>query len=187
MRAGADAIGLVFYRSSPRAVTPEVAAAIIAAVGPFVTTVGLFVNAPAAEVTHILGACSLHVLQFHGDEDAAYCDQFGRAYIKAVRMADDLDPAQEVQRFPAAKGFVFDAWRPAQYGGTGQVFDWHRLRHVSGRPVIVAGGLGPENVGEVVRALHPYAVDVSSGVELAPGRKSAELVAEFIRAVRSVD
>lgn len=185
--AGADAIGLVFYPASPRAVEPDLAADIIAAVGPFVTTVGLFVNADAVQVTQTLERCPLQVLQFHGDEDPEYCAQFGRTYLKAVRMADGLDPVAEMGRFTAASGFVFDAWQPDQYGGTGQVFDWQRLRQVETGAVVVAGGLDPGNVAQVVRSLRPYAVDVSSGVEVAPGRKSTKLIVEFVAAVKSAD
>ncbi len=187
MRAGADAIGLVFYPASPRAVALDLAADIVAAAGPFVTTVGLFVNADAAQVARTLERCPLQVLQFHGDEDAAYCNQFGRTYLKAVRMADGLDPRAEMSRFGAASGFVFDAWQPDQYGGTGQVFDWRRLHQVETGAVVVAGGLDPGNVAQAVRSLRPYAVDVSSGVEVNPGRKSAKLITEFIAAVKSAD
>ncbi len=187
MGVGADAIGLVFYPGSPRAIDPGLAADIIAAVGPFVTTVGLFVNADAAQVTETLERCPLQVLQFHGDEDPEYCDQFGRTYVKAVRMADELDPVVEMGRFAAASGFVFDAWQPDQYGGTGQIFDWQRLHQIKTGAVVVAGGLEPGNVASAVRTLRPYAVDVSSGVETAPGRKSVKLMAEFIAAVKSAD
>ncbi len=187
MHAGADAIGLVFYPASPRAVEADLAADIVAAAGPFVTTVGLFVNADAAQVGRTLERCPLQVLQFHGDEEPEYCNQFGRTYLRAVRMADGLDPLAEMTRFGEAGGFVFDAWRADQYGGTGQVFDWRRLDQIETGAVVVAGGLDPGNVGQAVRSVRPYAVDVSSGVEVSPGRKSAKLIAEFIAAVKAAD
>ncbi|MEZ5528628.1 MAG: phosphoribosylanthranilate isomerase [Porticoccaceae bacterium] len=178
--AGADAIGLVFYQKSPRFVERTTAAAIARAVGPFVTTVGLFVNAPADEVREILDAVDLQLLQFHGDEDDAYCRQFGRPFIKAIRMSPDLDLNAEVARFPGAGGFLFDAWHKDKYGGTGETFEWQRLPRNADFPLVLAGGLTPANVAEAVSKVAPYGVDVSGGVEAAPGIKSAELVQRFI-------
>ncbi|WP_461481092.1 phosphoribosylanthranilate isomerase [Porticoccus sp.] len=178
--AGADAIGLVFYRKSPRYVEPATAAAIARAVGPFVTTVGLFVNAPAAVVLQTLNRVGLQLLQFHGDEDDAYCRQFDRPFIKAVRVSPGLDLAAEMARFPSACGLLFDAWHQDKYGGTGETFDWQRLPEKADLPLILAGGLTPANVAEAVRQVAPYGVDVSGGVEDAPGIKSAALVQQFI-------
>jgi len=178
--AGADAIGLVFYQKSPRYVEQSTAAAIARSVGPFVTTVGLFVNAPASQVLETLNNVGLQLLQFHGDEDDVYCRQFGRPYIKAIRMSPDLDLVSEMARFSGACGFLFDAWNKDKYGGTGQTFDWQRLPDKANFPLVLAGGLTPVNVAEAVQQIAPYGVDVSGGVEESPGIKSAELVQQFI-------
>lgn len=177
---GADAIGLVFYQKSPRHVERSTAAAIARAVGPFVTTVGLFVNAPPEIVADTLDAVGLQLLQFHGDEDDAYCRQFGRPYIKAIRMAPGLDLTQEVTRFPGASGYLVDAWHRDKYGGTGETFEWQRLPQDVDFPLILAGGLTPDNVAEAIAQVAPYGVDVSGGVESAHGIKSVELVQQFI-------
>ena len=184
--AGADAIGLVFYQKSPRYVERTSAAAIARAVGPFVTTVGLFVNAPADDVVATLDSVGLQLLQFHGDEDDAYCRQFGRPYIKAIRMSPGLDLVSEMARFPGACGFLFDAWDKDKYGGTGETFNWQRLPDKADFPLVLAGGLTPENVSEAVRQVAPYGVDVSGGVEEAPGVKSAALVKQFIARAKGV-
>lgn len=178
--AGADALGLVFYQKSPRHVEPSTAAAIARAVGPFVTTVGLFVNAPAREVERTLQSVPLQLLQFHGDEDDPYCRQFGRPYIKAIRMAPDIDLAERVASFPGASGFLVDAWHEKKYGGTGETFEWQRLPASVDYPLILAGGLTPDNVQRAVEQVAPYGVDVSGGVEDAPGIKSAQLIQQFI-------
>ncbi len=178
--AGADAIGLVFYQKSPRYVDRSTAAVIARAVGPFVTTVGLFVNAPADDVVATLDSVGLQLLQFHGDEDDAYCRQFGRPYMKAIRMSPGLDLVSEMARFPGACGFLFDAWDKDKYGGTGETFNWQRLPDKVDFPLVLAGGLTPENVSEAVRQVAPYGVDVSGGVEEAPGIKSTALVQQFI-------
>lgn len=182
--AGADAIGLVFYRGSKRAVGVEQGLAITQAVGPFVTTVGLFVNEQSQVVEAIHRQVGLHLVQLHGDETPEYCAQLSMPYIKAIRMAPDLDPRQAMVSYPGAAGFLFDAWQPDQYGGTGTQFDWHRLRDLLGRALIVAGGLTPENVGEAVRVVRPYAVDVSGGVELRPGIKDHQRLRCFIEAAK---
>lgn len=178
--AGVDAIGLVFYSKSPRFVRLSDAAVISAEVGPFVTTVGLFVNALPEQVTEILERVGLQLLQFHGDEDDEYCRQFGRPFIKAIRMAPGLDLSDEIARFPSASGFLFDAWHKDKYGGTGETFEWQRLPTDSAFPIILAGGLNPGNVADAISQVHPYAVDVSGGVETAPGIKSARLIEQFI-------
>lgn len=184
--AGADAIGLVFYAKSPRFVAVDKARDIVKAVGPFVTTVGLFVNSDAHTVQDVLNNVPLHLLQFHGDEDNGFCRQFGRPFIKAVRMSPDVDVAAELQKFPDAQGFLFDAWQPDKYGGTGMSFDWQRLPPDVARQSILAGGLTPANVGEAINRVKPYAVDTSGGVESSPGKKSAQLIQQFIRACKSV-
>ena len=183
--AGADAIGLVFYDPSPRAVTVAKATEIAKSVGPFVTVVGLFVNADAAFIASVLEQVDLHVLQFHGDESPAFCKQFNRPYMKAIRMKPDVDLSAEIERYSNAAGILLDAYRPGIPGGTGEVFDWARVPRTAQRPIILAGGLTPENIASAIQATHVYGVDVSGGVESAPGSKSAEKVIEFIKNARA--
>ena len=182
--AGADAIGLVFYPPSSRYVTPEVAAEIVVGLGPFVTTVGLFVNEDPAVVKKNLALTGLQLLQFHGDESAQYCGQFDRPYIKALRMSPDLDPLVAVAEYPQASGYLFDAWQADQFGGTGITFDWQRIANFTGENLILAGGLNPTNVASAVQAVAPYAVDVSGGVEFAPGKKDHGALKAFISAAK---
>lgn len=183
--AGADALGLVFYAASPRHLGIDRAAAIAAAVPPFVTLTGLFVNAAAEEVQSVLAKVPLNLLQFHGDEDAGYCAQFLRPYIKALRMKDGLDVLAAMDEHPRARGFLLDAYRPGVPGGTGETFDWQRVPQHSGRPVVLAGGLDPDNVARAIEIARPQAVDVSGGVEASPGRKDPQRVAAFIRAAKN--
>ena len=183
-RAGADAIGLVFHPPSLRNVPPEQAASLVEAASPFVTVVGLFMDADADWIRRCLDTVSLDVLQFHGDESPEFCRGFGRRYVKAVAMAGEQDPCEYVQRFPDASGFLFDSHGGERMGGTGKTFQWSRVPTGLGTPVILAGGLTPENVAEGVRQLRPYAVDVSTGVESAKGIKSADLIADFVRGVK---
>jgi len=182
--AGADALGLVFYPASPRYIDMDRAAAIAAAVPPFVTLTGLFVNAAVEDVRAVLGKVPLNLLQFHGDEDAGYCEQFLRPYIKALRMKDGLDVLAAMHEHPRARGFLLDAYRPGVPGGTGETFDWQRVPQHSGRPVVLAGGLSPDNVARAIEAARPQAVDVSGGVEAVPGRKDPEKVRAFIEAAK---
>jgi len=184
--AGADAIGLVFYGPSPRAVSIEEASAIIAAVEPLVSVVGLFVNPSAQEVEAVLEACPLDCLQFHGDEDATFCERFRRPYLRAVSMKPDVDVAALIDAHPRARGFLLDAWREDAPGGTGETFDWNRVPAI-GRPWVLAGGLTPSNVGDAIRRVRPDAVDVSGGVEETRGVKSARRIEEFMRAVARAD
>ncbi len=183
--SGADALGLVFYSKSPRYVELSVAANIARTIGPFVTIVGLFVNADAAQVRETVKTVGLDLLQFHGDEDEAYCAQFGMPYIKAIRMSPGLDIKEVVAKYPSARGFLFDAWNKDKYGGTGETFEWQRLSRLkesADRDIsfILAGGLTPENIGQAVAEVKPYAIDVSGGVEQSPGIKSPELIQQFI-------
>ena len=184
--AGADAIGLVFHPDSPRAVTPERAAEIRAALPPFVTAVGLFVDPDREQVEWTLAACSLDLLQFHGDEAPGFCAGFGRPYLKAVRVGPEAD-LEAAARLYGAERLLLDALVPGQPGGTGRSFNWSLIPPDLGPKVVLAGGLDPENAGEAVRWVGPYAVDVSSGVEERPGVKSAERVAAFMRGVRDAD
>lgn len=184
---GADAIGLVFYAPSPRAVSTSRAAEIAACLPPFVTRVGLFVNAAPAEVEAVLAGVRLDLLQFHGDESEADCLRFGYPYLKAISMRPELDVAAALAAYPNASGILLDAYHPAVPGGSGESFDWDRVPNERPVPIVLAGGLTPANVGDAVRAVRPYAVDVSSGVEAAKGIKDADKMAEFIRGVRRGD
>jgi phosphoribosylanthranilate isomerase len=187
--AGADALGFVFYAPSPRHVTPERAAQLVAHVPAFVTRVGLFVNEAAQAVRAVLAEVPLDLLQFHGDEDAAYCSQFGRPWIKAARMKPGfnlLEYASAFAKAPGVSGLLLDA-DVEGYGGGGKTFDWALIPRNLPLPVILSGGLHPGNIAEAVRAVRPWAVDVSSGVEAARGIKDAQKITEFIAGVRIAD
>jgi phosphoribosylanthranilate isomerase len=186
-RAGADAIGLVFYELSPRHVDLARAREICAALPPFVSVVGLFVNPRPGQVTALLEALPIDVLQFHGDESAPACEGFARPYIKAVAMREGIEPQQIMAEHPCAAGFLFDAYQGEARGGGGEAFDWSKMPREAQRPLILAGGLNPDNVGEAIVATRPYALDVSSGVELAKGIKSRELIEAFMRGVQRGD
>ncbi len=182
--AGADAIGLVFYAKSPRAVDIEQAREILAALPPFVTSVGLFVDAERSELERILASVPLDLLQFHGDESVQQCEAFGRPYIKALRVKAGDDIAAQVARYPSAQGILLDAYVEGVPGGTGEAFDWSLIPQTLSKPLILAGGLRPDNVAEAVSRVRPYAVDVSGGVEASKGVKDVEKVGAFIRAAR---
>ncbi len=184
---GADAIGLVFYPKSPRAVDAETAHRIVQALPPFVTTVGLFLDAEPRDIRAVLATVPLDLLQFHGDECPADCGAYGRPYIKAVAMSGDTDVAAYMRSYPDAAGFLLDSHAPGAAGGTGNRFDWSQIPRDLGRPVILAGGLNPDNVGEAVRRTRIGGVDVSSGVESSPGIKDADKMRAFIEEVRRVD
>ncbi len=186
-RLGADAIGLVFYAPSPRAVSVAQAAEVVRELPPFVTRVGLFVNAEREAIAAAIEAAQLDLLQFHGDESPADCLGHGRPWIKALRMAPEMDVAAEMDRYREAQGILLDAWRPGVPGGTGETFDWRRIPAQRPRPLILAGGLAPENVADAIRTVRPWAVDVSGGVERAKGIKDADRMAAFIREVMSVE
>jgi len=182
--AGADALGFMFWDGSPRRVSLETAAGIIRALPPFIIKVGVFVNAPTDLVYRAIGECGLSLLQFHGDETPDYCLQFGLMSMKAFRIRD----AESLRALPAyrTEAWLLDAFSAETPGGTGERFDWDLAVHARelGRPIFLAGGLTPANVGEAVRKVRPYAVDVSSGVESAPGKKDPAKVKAFIQAVR---
>ena len=182
--AGADAIGLVFYAKSPRAVDIEQAREILAVLPPFVTSVGLFVDAERSELERILASVPLDLLQFHGDESVQQCEAFGRPYIKALRVKAGDDIAAQVARYPSAQGILLDAYVEGVPGGTGEAFDWSLIPQTLSKPLILAGGLRPDNVAEAVSRVRPYAVDVSGGVEASKGVKDVEKVGAFIRAAR---
>lgn len=185
--SGADALGFVFFASSPRHVTALQAADIIRGLQPFVTTVGLFVNAGEDEVRAVLEVVPLSLLQFHGDEDNAFCCRFGRPWIKALAMKPDQDIMATIAAYPDASGILLDAWHPDLRGGTGHSFDWATFPSQAGKPLILAGGLTPGNVGQAIRQTRPYAVDVSGGVEQAKGIKDARLMAAFLAEVRKAE
>ena len=185
--SGADAIGLVFYPRSSRAVTVHQAADIVAAVPPFVSVVALFVDEPIASIERIVSTFPVDVIQFHGNESPEFCQQFGRPWIKALRVRPGLDVVEECQRFSKARGVLLDSWQADVPGGTGKTFDWRLATQALCVPVVLAGGLTHDNVGEGMRALHPAAVDVSGGVEVSPGLKDAKKIRQFIAAVRAAD
>ncbi|TRX75716.1 phosphoribosylanthranilate isomerase [Pseudomonas mangiferae] len=182
--AGADAIGLVFYSRSPRAVNIRQARAIIAALPPFVTTVGLFVDASRCELNETLDAVPLDLLQFHGDETPEHCEGYHRPYIKALRVRPGEDIAATARSYSGASGILLDAFVAGVPGGTGETFDWSLIPADLPKPLILAGGLAPGNVAEAIRQVRPYAVDVSGGVEASKGIKDAEKVRAFLREVR---
>ncbi len=183
--AGADALGFVFHSLSPRNIGVEAAAAIIREVPPFVQTVGLFVNVPIEYVNDTVEATGLDVVQLHGDETPEYCRLVGRRVVKAFRIKD-IDSLEPIRRYSVA-GFLLDAWSPKAYGGTGMTFNWDiaKVAEQYG-PIILAGGLTPENVAQAVETVSPFAVDVSSGVESVPGKKDPEKVLAFIRHAQGV-
>jgi len=183
VRHGADAIGLVFYPPSPRAVTVAQAAAAVTDLPPFVTVVGLFVNAGRAAIAEVLRGVRVDLLQFHGDEPPEDCAGHGRPYIKAVRMRDGTDLAAERARFADASALLVDTYQADAPGGTGKAFDWSLIPPALAPGLILAGGLTPGNVSEAVRRVRPYAVDVSGGVEREKGRKDPGKIAAFMRGV----
>ncbi|MEB6592514.1 MULTISPECIES: phosphoribosylanthranilate isomerase [Pseudomonas] len=184
VEAGADAIGFVFYANSPRAVDVRQARAIIAELPPFVSTVGLFVNASRCELNEILEVVPLDLLQFHGDETPQDCEGYHRPWIKALRVrpGDDLEAA--CQLYAGARGMLLDTYVPGVPGGTGEAFDWSLVPAHLSKPIILAGGLSADNVGQAIAQVRPYAVDVSGGVEQAKGIKDAAKIEAFMRAVK---
>ncbi|MBX3665201.1 MAG: phosphoribosylanthranilate isomerase [Burkholderiales bacterium] len=184
-RLGADAVGLVFYAGSPRAVTPAQAREIIDALPPFVLPVGLFVNADAAAVRETIAVAPVQLLQFHGDESPGFCAEFGLPFLRAVRVRAGTDLLQYAREFHAARGLLLDAWVEGARGGTGATFDWTLIPPDLPKPVVLSGGLNPDNVEQAVRRVRPWAVDVSSGVESAKGIKDAAKIEAFINGVRN--
>jgi len=184
--AGADAIGFVFYPPSPRYVTPQRAAELAQRIPPFVTLTALFVNAAPEEIEAVLARVPVNLLQFHGDEREAECRRWSRPYIRAARVKPEMDLLQYAAEFSGARALLLDAFVDG-YGGGGQVFDWSLIPANLPCPMILSGGLSPENVGEAVRKVRPAAVDVSSGVEAAKGIKDAAKITAFVAAVRAAD
>ena len=185
-RAGADALGFVFYKPSPRYVSPEQAATMIRALPPFVTSVGLFVDADHAFIEEVLKQAPLDLLQFHGNETEAQCSAFGRPYIKSLRMKEGLSVFDAISSYPSCSGILLDTYVANTPGGTGRAFDWSRVPLETEKPIILAGGLTPENVAQAISATRPWAVDVSGGVEKARGIKDLTLVHRFVEGAKCV-
>ena len=186
-RCGAHAIGLVFYAPSPRYVDPDQAALIVRALPPFVTAVGLFVDADEEAVRSIALRAKLQLLQFHGNETPEFCERAGIPYMKAVRVRPGVDLLQYARDFHGAKALLLDAFQEGLHGGTGASFDWSLIPQALPLPVVLSGGLNPENVGDAIRRVRPCAVDVSSGVEAEKGIKDPHKIAAFMRGVRNAD
>lgn len=189
VEAGADAIGFVFHKKSPRCAEQAVVKAIVKDLPPFVLPVGVFVNEDAKLVRDVMDSCGLALAQLHGDETAAYCETLGRSVLKAIRLRDRRSflALAEFQGRAGVRGFLVDAFSPDAYGGTGQLADWSLAAEAAGvARILLAGGLTPENVAQAIEQVRPYGVDVSSGVEASPGKKDHEKVRAFVRAVRLV-
>ncbi|MEQ3692867.1 MAG: phosphoribosylanthranilate isomerase [Thalassolituus sp.] len=185
--AGADAIGLVFYPPSPRAVSIEQAQNVVADVPAFVTVTALFVNPTVEQVQSVLDSVRIDLIQFHGDEDDDFCRQFGHPYIKALRVRQASDVVALCLRFPSALAVLLDSYKPGVPGGTGETFDWSLVPATPPKPIILAGGLDPDNVNHAIDVVRPYAVDVSGGVEAAKGIKEHGKITKFVNEVYRVD
>ena len=183
-QAGADAVGLMFYEGSPRHIALEQAKAIVDSLSNTIVRVGVFVNSKESFVRQAMEICTLNMLQFHGDETPEYCARFEVMTLKAIRVSDESS-LKEMERY-SADGFLLDAFSENSLGGTGETFNWELAKRAtkSGRPIFLAGGLTSENVAEAVKAVRPFAVDVSSGVESEPGKKDAAKVRAFVAAAK---
>ncbi len=187
VEAGADAIGLIFYAGSKRFVTPEIAADIISNVSPYTSIVGLFVNADAGYVQTVLNHCPLSQLQFHGAESPEFCSSFDRPYVKSVPVSNAVKMSELVAAHRNARAYLFDTQVPGEHGGTGKTFDWRLMPEKNIGHRVLAGGLDAENVEQAIRIAGPDAVDVSSGVEVSPGKKDYDKLYRFIRAAKRAD
>lgn len=184
---GVDAIGLVFYPPSPRAVSIQQAQKVVADVPAFVTVTALFVNPTVEQVQSVLDSVRIDLIQFHGDEDDDFCRQFGHPYIKALRVRQASDLVALCLRFPSALAVLLDSYKPGVPGGTGETFDWSLVPATPPKPIILAGGLDPDNVNHAIDVVRPYAVDVSGGVEAAKGIKEHGKITKFVNEVYRVD
>jgi phosphoribosylanthranilate isomerase len=187
VNAGADAIGFIFWPASPRFIDPARARAIVRALGPFVSTVGVFVNPSPDEVRRAISEAGISILQFHGEEEPAFCAGFGLPYVKGFKVGQGGDLINSASQYAEAAGWLFDAFDPHLVGGTGETFDWSLIPRKPARLLLLSGGLHAGNVGDAIRRVHPYAVDVSSGVEAAKGVKDAAKIAAFIQGVRNAN
>ncbi|KEI71964.1 phosphoribosylanthranilate isomerase [Endozoicomonas elysicola] len=179
---GADAIGLVFYRNSRRYVTVEQAVEIVRALPPFISVVGLFVDPSDDLVQSVLGSVPLSLLQFHGNESETECSRWGMRYMKAFRVRPEVAVPEMVAPYDTACGYLLDSYKPGEVGGTGESFDWDLIPHELNKPVVLAGGLSPDNIAQAINRVRPYGVDVSSGVESQPGIKDHDKIKAFIKA-----
>jgi len=184
---GADAIGLIFYRPSPRFVDLDRARSIVESTPPFVSTVAVFVNPSTEEVQEVIRFTGVTMLQFHGDESPRFCAGFDRPYIKAARIRPGLNLLEYLSPHTSARAWMLDAYHDDLWGGTGGAFDWSVVPAAAAKPIVLSGGLTAENVGEAIRRVHPYAVDVSTGVESAKGVKDSKRIAAFLAGVRDAD
>jgi len=187
--SGVDAIGLVFYHKSSRFVSIEQAVEIVSALPPFITTVALFMNPSEDYVYEVIEGVHCNLLQFHGDESATFCETFGHAYIKALPMGDDGNETLHavIEQHTASQGWLLDSHTKGGMGGSGETFNWQIVPSGLQHPIILAGGLTPDNVAEAIRTTEVYGVDVSSGVESAPGIKDADKIKRFMQEVKRVD
>jgi phosphoribosylanthranilate isomerase len=184
---GADSLGFVFVPASKRYIAPSATLEIVQTLSPFVTCVGLFLNAGAQDVRDVLSLMPSMTPQFHGQETAEYCDQFGRPYLKAIGVGGGMPTTAELSAFRLCSGFLFDSNAPGELGGTGHAFDWTKLSTNFERPLILAGGLNVHNVERAIKEVAPHAIDVSSGVELCKGIKDPEAMKSFMAAVSNAD
>jgi len=187
VEAGATALGFMFYEPSSRFISHQMAREIICGLPPFVTTVAVLVNHSIRETSQLLDAVPVNILQLHGDESPEHCDACGYPYVKVIRADSVIDACRQAQKYPGARAFLFDTLVHDQYGGTGESFEWQPLPDTLARPVILAGGLTEDNVAYAISTVRPYAVDVSSGVEMNRGRKDTLKMRRFIEAVRLAD
>ncbi|MGR8947512.1 MAG: phosphoribosylanthranilate isomerase [Gammaproteobacteria bacterium] len=184
---GVDALGFIFYSKSPRNVAAECAAEIIAQLPPFVTAVGLVVDMPAIDVNELVTRTNIDLVQCHGDETVSECESLNRPYLKAIRVASNSDVSALAAQYPSARGILLDAYVRGTPGGSGRRFDWRKAQGVDPDSLVIAGGLDADNVGDVIEQLRPYGVDVSSGIESAPGIKDEQKMIDFIQKVRLAD
>jgi len=183
INAGADALGFVFYDKSPRAINLQECADIINKLPPFISKIGLFVNPESDYVYQVSDQVNLDSLQFHGDETNEFCEQFKKPYLKAIRMQQSTNLAKLSQTYSSASALLVDAFDEAAFGGTGKKFDWAMLSQDCTLPLVLAGGLNPQNVAQAIQQVKPFAVDVSSGVEISKGVKSSPLINQFMSEV----
>jgi phosphoribosylanthranilate isomerase len=186
VNAGADAIGLVFYKNSPRYISIDKAREIVENVTAFVNCVGLFVNSDKEYIDTVLEKVSLDTLQFHGDESEQACALYNKPYIKAIRMDEEINLPEEVEKYFSAKALLLDTYVEGLAGGTGTIFNWGRIPKNLRKPIILAGGLNASNVKDAIKQISPYAVDVSGGVEIEKGRKDPNKIKEFINVTLNV-